>query len=116
MRGGKKCPLCRGPMSRDSRFCTTCSRKFAAWLCKVHGRPVRFIKPRTATGGRRAVGVQSRRRTLIALRNNGPSTAAKLAQIVGMTDQGVREQLNIMRGTKEVTRSKEGHKYVWEAR
>lgn len=116
MRGGKICPGCGEPMSRQARFCRECTIDFKNFLRKAYKRDVIFTKVKKPTGGRAAVGRQSRRRTLIALRNRGPSTARELAMVVNMTDQGVREQLNIMKKTGEVIQSKEGHKYVWEAR
>jgi len=41
--------------------------------------------------------------------------ARELAQLTGMTTQGVREQLHIMKETGEVVMMKEGHRHIWRA-
>lgn len=115
MRGGKECPLCKGSMSRDARFCSECAPQFAGWLRKAYKRTVGSIKPKGGKGGRAAVGKRSRQRTLVMLRNNGPMAARELAQLTGMTTQGVREQLHIMKETGEVVMMKEGHRHIWRA-
>lgn len=116
MRGGKICPRCGEPMSRQARFCRECTIGFRSFLRKIYGRGVIFARAKEPTGGRRAAGERSRRRTLVVLRSNGPSTSVELARATGMTAQGIREQMKILKEAEKVTLMGEGYRHTWIAK
>ena len=115
MRGGKSCPSCREPMSRQSRLCAACTPKFKSFLRKLYGRDVKTSLPRQHAGGRIEAGRKRRRRTLAVLRGNGPTPTPELARLVGMTTEGVREQLKRLDADGLVSCVKGRRAHIWTA-
>ena len=115
MRGGRKCPCCSSPMSRRGRLCASCMPGFKNWLRKVYGRDVKTLRPRVPTGGKVAAAKRRRLQTLKVLRDNGPTPTPELGRLVGMTAEGVREQLKRLGADGLVDCVKEGRVHIWTA-